>query len=234
VPPSDDRVPPSGGPPGVSGEAAPTSRNSAPLADGTAVLASDQVRVYSRSLNAEPLRQGEILSGVIHRRRSLRSLLPDVKPEIAEAEHPYAILLSQDCDLENDFKYRTEANAEQLDDRSDKILPSVLFCEVVTVDELVGSVPKGKDIWKRIIQNKDERYQVLEEVRPTEYALETGIPALGIDFKRYFSIPTDELYVQLKMGANRRSRLNNPFLEGFCSRFAHYLSRVALPREHRV
>ena len=197
MPPSDDQTQPAGDVPGVSREPASVAPGGPPVADTTAVVVS----IYSRSFGAEPLRQGEVLSAVLQRRQTLRSLLPEVKPEIAVIEHPYAILLSQDCDLEKDFKYRSETNAEQLDDRSDKILPSVLLCEVLTVEELVASVPKGKDIWKRIIQNKDERYQVLEQVPLRDDAVEKGLPALGIDFKRYFSIPTDEIYVQLKTGA---------------------------------
>jgi hypothetical protein len=129
VPPSNDQAPPSGVPPEVSGEVASSDQKNAPLANATAVIVDEQVRIYSRSVSSEPLRQGEILSGVVHRRRSLRSLLPTVAPEIAETEHPYAILLSQDCDLENDFRYRSQANPDQVDDRSNKILPSILFCE---------------------------------------------------------------------------------------------------------
>jgi hypothetical protein len=234
VPSINDKGPPLGDSPEVSGEGAPSGQENEPPANTTAGIIAERIRIYSSSASSEPLRQGEILSGILHRRRSLRSLLPSVSPEIIETEHPYAILVSQDCDLENDFKYRSESNAEQLDDRSDKILPNSLFCEVVTVEELCASVPRGKDIWKRIIQNKDERYQVLEAIPPSEDALKKGIPSLGIDFKRYFSIPTDELYVQLKTGGTRRCRLNSPFLEALCGRFVHYLSRVALPKEHSI
>ncbi len=55
---------------------------------------------------------------------------------------------------------------------------------------------------------------------------------MGIDFKRYFTIAAAEVYAQLKIKAQRRCRLRSPYLEHLSNRFGHYVSRVALPREH--
>jgi hypothetical protein len=191
-------------------------------------------RIFCTSPPTGPLRQSEILASVIQRRRTLRSLLPNIAPEISEIRHPLAIIISQDCDLERDYEFRSSRIADEVDPSSDKILPSVLLCEVITADELLTLVPKGKDIWKRIIQNKDERYHVLSQVSPTSDAAGQGLPAMGIDFKRHFSIFTDELYTQLRMGVGRRCCLNSPYLEHLSSRFANYLSRVGLPLDHTV
>ena len=49
------------------------------------------------------------------------------------------------------------------------------------------------------------------------------------DFKRVFSIPTDELYLRLNQGVRRRSLLGSPFLQHLSSRFGYYCLRVALP-----
>jgi hypothetical protein len=61
----------------------------------------------------------------------------------------------------------------------------VLLVQVVTVGELLAGLPKGKDILKRVVQNKDERYHVFEQVEFAQDATGQGLPALGADFKRY-------------------------------------------------
>lgn len=204
-----------------------------PESDKLAVSLPVEPVLYSASLQSEPLRQGEILSGVLQRLRTVKSLLPNQKPELAEMEHPFAIVVSQDCDLLTDFEFRKTSQGI-VQESSHKVLPNTLLCEVVTLEDFLARVPKGRDIWKRIIENKDERYHVLQQVPQSEDLPGHGLPSLGIDFRRYFSIRTEELYIQLEMGVSRRCRLNSPYLEHFSSRFAAYLSRIALPKDHRI
>lgn len=60
-----------------------------------------------------------------------------------------------------------------------------------------------------------------------------GLPELGIDFKKIFTIPTDEIYQRIALGqVKRRAVLVSPYLEHLSSRFAYFLSRIALPQEH--
>jgi len=184
--------------------------------------------IYVTSTAAGPLRHGEILSDVIERRRSFRSLNL-ATPEIEEIRHPYCVVATQDCDLEQDH---TARNVTPI--ATDKLIPNVLFVQVVTITELIGGLPRGRDILKRVLQNKDERYHVFESIAATQDALRQGLPALGADFKRYFTVPTDELYAQVGANARRRTRLNSTYLEHFGQRFAAYLARVALPREHGI
>jgi len=142
--------------------------------------------------------------------------------------HPLAVILTQDCDLEQDFKARQGHVA------ADKQIPSLLFCEVATAEDLYGFVKQtNKKLWDRIRINKDERYHFLQKVEPGDDALGQGLPEMGIDFKRYFTIPTDELYRRVELSeAQRRCILQSPYLEHLSSRFAYYLSRVALPLDH--
>jgi hypothetical protein len=91
----------------------------------------------------------------------------------------------------------------------------------------------NKDRWSKVKTNKDERYQFLEKVPSESDALGKGLPELGIDFKRYFCLPTDEAYYRLETDAMRRCRLRSPYLEHFSTRFSYFLSRVALPNDHR-
>lgn len=180
------------------------------------------------------LRQAQILSNVLYRRQTLRSVKTDRDAEIALVVHPLVLVMTQDCDLHQDFALRTTIPPEQLEEHEPKLLPNVLLCEIAPMSALLARTPKGKDIWKRIIQNNDDRYQVLEEIKADQDASGSGLPDLGIDFRRIFTIPTDELYVQLERGALRRAVLTSPFKEHLCNRFGHYLSRVALDQPHVV
>ena len=89
-------------------------------------------------------------------------------------------------------------------------------------------------MWRRVRENKDERFHYLRLVRSEEDALSQGLPYLAVDFKRYFTIPTDEMYAQLQAEARRRARLVSPYLEHFCSRFAYFQQRIALADDHHV
>jgi hypothetical protein len=184
--------------------------------------------IYILPVTTGPFRQGEILTDVVQRRRSFQSLAL-AAPEIEEIRHPYCVIATQDCDLEQDHSARNEETPA-----ADKMIPNILLLQAVTVTELIAGLPRGRDILKRVVGNRDDRYQVLEPVAADCDSVGSGSPALGIDFKRCFTVPTDELYAQLNSGARRRTQLSSNYLEHFNQRFAGYLSRVALLREHRV
>ncbi len=182
-----------------------------------------EVRVYRRSPDPSGcLCHGEILSNLVLYRLDL-STIGDPELKVVEVTYSYALVLTQSCDLIQDHSSRQQGKPQ---------LPEVLFCQIPTAEQL-KAICGGSDIWKRIRQNKDERYHFLEKVAP-EYDLSNeGVPELGVDFKRYFTLPTDEVYRRLEVGpTRRRACLCTPFLEHLSSRFAYFLSRVALPRDH--
>lgn len=204
----------------------PGSQIVAPVAGGQQVEAAvPEPATYTASTPDAALWCCEILSGVMQHRQSLQSLRGP-EPELETIVHPQCIVISQDCDLEQDFRARQDGKPSPL--------PSVILCEVSSAATLRGTVPAGKDIWKRIIQNKDERYQFLRAVTAPQDAANEGLPQLGIDFRRCFSIPTDELYEQFNLGARRRCRLLSPFKEHLMNRLAHFMARVGLPYDHHV
>lgn len=188
----------------------------------------DEGKLYAPSQGG-PLRQGEILSDLIETR--MVSVSKDQAPQVDLVTHPFALILSQDCDLDQDFQARN--NPETVSHPTDKLLPSVLFCQATSATDLRSHLSDSQ-IWKQITQNKNERYQYLRSVPAEMDALGTGTPDLGTDFKRYFAISTEHVYLQLQGPARRRSRLQSPYVEHLSSRFAYYLSRVALPEEHFV
>jgi len=184
-----------------------------PLDDLSAVI-------YVLPITSGPLRQGEILSDVCERRQTLASLTSD-SPQIEEIRHPFCIIASQDCDLEQDNEVRQGRKSG-----NDKLIPNVLILQAVTKDELLVALAPGGEIRKRVLKNREDRYQILERIEATCDFQRLGLPSLGVDFKRYFTVPTDELYAQLNREAKRRTQLNSNYLEHFNQRFAGYLSRV--------
>jgi len=160
----------------------------------------------------------------------LRSGKPLAEPII----HPFAIVVTQDCDCEQDFKKR------QVNDLvSDKIIPSILFCEVVAAEQLRNRDKDNKvreinsTVWGQVRINKNERYHFLESVPAESDVLGEGLPELALDFKRYFTIPTEEVYYRLEIGeAKRRCHLISPYLEHLTSRFNYFQYRIALPEDH--
>lgn len=173
------------------------------------------------------LRQGEILSNLVQLRLDLSTLGTD-SLKVVPFMHPFAVILTQDCDLEQHHQARQGQVAQ------DKLLPSILFCEAATAEQLYGGIKQtNRKLWDRIRINKDERYQFFQGTDPACDTLQLGVPELGIDFKKYFTIPTEEVYQRLALGeAQRRTVMVSPYLEHFSSRFAYFLSRIALPAEH--
>jgi hypothetical protein len=110
----------------------------------------------------------------------------------------------------------------------------LLFCEVATAEALFARVkPLGSRLWDRIKINKDERYHFLQKVAPIDDVQGQGLPEMGIDFKRYFTVAPEEVYYRIEMGeSKRRCYLLSPYMEHQCTRFASFLSRVALPDDH--
>ena len=104
---------------------------------------SDRVTKYVAVQLSERLYQGEIVEGVIQVRQTLETIGVNGAPRLDEIQHPFAIVMTQDCDLEQDFFLRPGAN------EGPSPLVSILFCEAITTSELKGRVPQGKDIWKR-------------------------------------------------------------------------------------
>lgn len=179
---------------------------------------------YARSIQEGPLRQGEILSG-------LSSIHPVIEggdtvtaDKTMRIERPYSLVISQDCDLDQDHRTRV-AGAEGL--------PCILLLDIFEAEHLRGNSDINSGIWKRVKINDHARYHFLEQIPEGRDLSGLGLPELTIDFKHYYSLRTEEVYAHLGEGANRRSRLVSPYLEHLSVRFATYLSRVALPEPHQ-
>jgi hypothetical protein len=186
------------------------------------------VRLYDKSVAGSDhcLKQGEFISNLLQ----VTAAIPTISETGIKVDlktHPLAVILSQGCDLEQDFKARNDAA------NANKTIPAVLFCEVISAAELRSKVDKSATLWTHIRTNIEPRYHFFQKVDKEFDAEGQGLDELGVDFKRYFTIPTDEIYYRIGHGeAKRRCQLVSPYAEHFCQRFAQFFSRIALPEPH--
>lgn len=196
--------------------------------------------MYRASPVEGALRQGEILTDVVEHQISLETLkAPDNGIRVNKRRHPIAIVLTQDCDLDWDYSAlsRIQGGDWQNDEEKAKLeakrMPAILLCEVHAAKDIRVRKDINSSIWSQIKINKSERYHFFQLIPAEADLLGQGLPELAIDFKRYFTIPSDELYHHIIDGnAQRRTCLNNPYLEHISHRFTSFLSRVALPQDY--
>jgi hypothetical protein len=145
---------------------------------------------------------------------------------ISEVYHQYVIVANQDCDLLWDREARDQGKPGDLN--------GLIVYEAEPAFDMKAKLAQGRDIWARVIQNKDERYHYLEAVPAELDLVGQGIPPLILDLKRCFTLPVPELHRQCRTlhGAQRRCRLETSFRDHLQSRIAFYLQRVTLVRQH--
>ena len=175
--------------------------------------------------NSPYIRQGEIIKDLFELQLDVSSQ-PSIdlnQPlKLERIDHPYSIIVSQDCDLEWDYKARTgEASGH-------KLLTHMLFCELFPRDDITDQSKRKSQAFGLIKDKQDQRYHYLEEaiVNGTEESL----PELIADFKTTFSLPVEFVYWLISTGqAIRKGALFSPYLEDVMHRLYSFLGRVATP-----
>ncbi|PSB51384.1 hypothetical protein [Chamaesiphon polymorphus] len=184
--------------------------------------------IYQSSIKNTPFRQGEILTDIFQYYPIANEIeLDNTELSFVNILHPYVIVVTQDCDLDWDYQARIS------DNRPDKLLNSIILCEVATAQEVRGTAEMNSKEWNLVSSQRHERYYFFEKI-PKEFELEKeGLPELTADFKRIFGIEAAILYRQLELGmAKRRSVLSSPYLEHFSRRYHSFQGRVALPYQY--
>lgn len=150
---------------------------------------------------------------------------PDQQITLTRRRLPYAVVLSQECDLYQDMQNRTDPSRPT----QDKYLQSVLLGPAYVAQ----SVREGTHLqplkcellnrnrWNAVQQNSDPRYHFL----PAAESLQ--VPDLVLDFKHFITAPSGILF-DLKKDAYLAS-LGQLFRDSVSQRFAHFLARIALP-----
>lgn len=177
------------------------------------------------------LRQCEILSQVICINPDVSSLPGNIEAlqqnsiKVSLTTHTWAIVLSQDCDLSQCFNSGSTEKHKKTE--------NILLCGLYTAQEIRYGPGMNSTIWNKVKINKDERYHFLEAIPAANDLPGEGLPEMTIDFKKVFTMPTDQLYFFINSGiCKRRTVLISPYLEHLSHRYGNYISRVALPVDH--
>jgi len=189
--------------------------------------------VYEQGGNG-PIRQAEVLSSVSEF-QAISSTDGDADAiAIREVEHPLVLVMSQDCDLEQDFNVRHPTEKPPLSREDAEVHPTalshILLCDAHEESELKKRLPEstGSKDFRRIAQNQNDRYHRIEgaAIRDTGQTVEP----LFLDFRRHLSIPCPDIYQQLiSKSAGRKARLPGYYLHDLNHRFHSYLARIAIP-----
>jgi len=149
---------------------------------------------------------------------------------VSKIVFPFVIILSQDCDLAQDYKYRYSRS--KCNDH-DKFLLSVLVAPLYNVehvyagehlqeiDQKMAQINKTKTPGKNLRNNETPRYHYLE------FPSNVPIVASVIDFKHYFSISVE--YLRRHKKDNFVCQLSDLYKEDVSQRFSSFLSRIGLP-----
>lgn len=148
--------------------------------------------------------------------------------EIRERIIPYSVILTQDCDLEHDYKNRNKLDSPD----NDKYIYSILLCQAHLSERLrsgkhledynIQMRKISSDEWKQLKNNKLYRYHFLKALPDLQ------IPDLVIDFKHYLTIPRDVLYSE-EYKKCYLATISALYRENLSFRYAQYLSRIGLP-----
>jgi hypothetical protein len=193
------------------------------------MTSSPAARIYVPTQATGRLSQGEIISGVVERRAAWDG---GGGSTVTELLHAYVVVLSQDCDLEQDA--RTRDPSVTLDDakKGNMQLAHVLLVRALPFDDAKPKIGSARQT-ERISLNKDERYHFLADVPASLDAEGQGLPALLLDFKNVFSYPTGALLESVgRKECGRRAKLLTPYAEHLGVRFGHFYQRIGLDLDH--
>src|SRR5688572_29185095 len=111
--------------------------------------------IYEASIQETALRQGEIISNLVQRFGNADSIIAGEQTTFKELSHPLAIIVSQDCDLDLEYKARNNIPNENGNVQELRVqITNILFCEVFPFGEIRGRYPVvNTDTVKRIRQN---------------------------------------------------------------------------------
>jgi hypothetical protein len=185
---------------------------------------------YEPSPEGGPLRQAEVLRDVIE----VRAVeLTDGNVGFVRREHPLSVVMTQDCDLEQDYFLRypgsDSAPGPNEVDTAPNALRVVLLCDAYDAGDIEPYLPAKFNRKERelILGNRNERYHCLEE---SASSIDPPLPPILLDLRTPFGVTATLLYAELEEGIARRAAIVPPiFMHDLMHRFYGYHARVALP-----
>lgn len=155
--------------------------------------------------------------------------------EVSKIVFPLVVVLTQDCDLEQDYRHRWSRQAGK---NQDKWLLSVLVAPLYNaehvyqgkhlseLDMAMQEINRKKTPGKYLRDNRLPRFHYLEF--PDDIPI---VPSV-IDFKHYFSV--NVRYLKKIKKTNFVCSVSGLFREDISQRFASFLARIGLPEMKSV
>lgn len=154
---------------------------------------------------------------------------------------PYAVVMSQDCDVDLDHKMRLKekellktftpsSHPDKFRSVHDKFLPTILVCPAYLADSFIAGSHIKDRLMKTSSKSEFEKIQKNNEFNRYHFLhqdTDNGVPELVVDFKHFFTVPIDIAYTQRKNAY--LVTITELFRESLSQRFASYLSRFGLP-----
>jgi hypothetical protein len=179
---------------------------------------------------------GPLKAGTVF--RSFRSpevtALPGGPAAVRTSDYPWCVVLTQDCDLQQDYLARRNLPVKPGGEpvRADKKLRNILVCPAFNLEEVeAGTYLEGASQWpsklKSLLErNGAERFHVLPPWQP-------AIPVeLALDFKLAVGCTPEYLYRFRRLSGAERNAvalLRIPFRDRLIQRYLNFAGRIAEP-----
>jgi hypothetical protein len=149
--------------------------------------------------------------------------------EVSKLVFPLVVVLTQDCDLEQNARYRSRTPPSN----DDKKLFAVLVAPLYNAEQVflgqhlselqmqMAPINEKRTPGEYLKKNERPRYHYLD------FPEEVPIVPSVVDFKHYFSVSI--LYLEKLRATSFVCRLSELFREDLSQRFAGYLARIGLP-----
>jgi hypothetical protein len=182
--------------------------------------------------------QGDIYKDVTVIQDIVESIGSDGVKEwiVNEITYNNIIILSQECDLDQDYinRIQIKENIKNQKMDHDKYIPMILMAPAYLAEKIREGTHLENfgqkmqriksDDWKKVKRNNIKRYHHLVA------DINNNIPEIVIDFKHFFTISRDYFYERI-MNQFYLASLTVLYREELSQRFCYYLSRIGIPNK---
>jgi len=150
--------------------------------------------------------------------------------ELSLLRFPYSIILTQECDLNNNLKERKSIDETLEIRKQDKYLISLLCAPLYNAEHLftgnhlsflkIEAAKKNSEQRNYLKSNREPRYHYIE------FDNIIGMVPMVIDFKHYFTVSLHSIEKNLQQ---RACTIKPLYRELITQRFSNFLSRIGLP-----
>jgi hypothetical protein len=144
-----------------------------------------------------------------------------------EVTYNYSIVLTQECDLEQDYKNRAEDKEDH-----DKYIPMILMAPAYLAESLRygGHLEDYGQKMQRINSKEWDKLRTQENKRyhHLKADIDKNIPELTVDFKHFYTIARDYFYNNI-MNESYIASLTILFREALSQRLCNFISRIGIP-----